>query len=394
MNAINLDAVVDIVQNVKQQNVADEQQASLFQQVAQQVADMLRDSGVNEVDILATLKLLEQVIENPEDVGLFEEFQLYLSENFLDSDVSESTGSTLIEDAKSDDNADDTAPESRFGPIPAADPANAPEETPDDVFFEPPVDLGSPELTGLTEEQLTAKPAPKPPTEVSFLTENANDLPLGNTGQRETESTNLTAESFVYNTPSVDEGDAPVTNLSSEYSISAPVATYEEGTAGVVTLVFEVDRTNPVTNTQLTWRLAEALDAVSDTGTVEFAIGQTKAVVEVVVNADKLIELDADYVVTLESSDSTVRLSQPQASIRLIDDDGTASLAVNLITIEEGSSGSSQLLTYTVTRTNSVSSTNVDWALTGLDAADLVAGQAQSGSLAFAAGVATQTFTV
>ncbi|WP_417227727.1 hypothetical protein, partial [Amphritea sp.] len=47
-----------------------------------------------------------------------------------------------------------------------------------------------------------------------------------------------------------------------------------------------------------------------------------------------------------------------------------------------------------VTRTNSVNVSSVDWALTGLDADDLVSGQAQNGSLAFAAGVASQTFTI
>ncbi|WP_299199344.1 Calx-beta domain-containing protein [uncultured Amphritea sp.] len=410
MNAINIDAVVELVQSVKEQIAAGQEQEPLIQQAAQQIADLLRDSGANEADILAVLMFLEQVLEKPEDPGLIEDFQLFLNNTFLDDTAAELTGLIPVAaettpqgenlatgGGSGSGNAADrgSATGSDTATVPPSDPANTPADSPDVVFFKPPADLGFPELTGLTSEQITGRPAAQTAAEVSYLTLDANNPSSTGAGQQGAENTSLTTESFVYGDSSAGGGDVPpVTNLSSDYSISAPVASYEEGTSGLVTLVFEVNRTNPVTDTQITWRLAEALDAVTVTGTVDFVIGQTMAVVEVSVNADKLIESDADYIVLLESLDPSVRIIGPQASIRLIDDDGTVSIAVDQTSIEEGSTGTSQLLTYTVTRTNTVNASSVDWALTGLDAADLVAGQAQSGSLIFAAGVAEQTFTV
>uniref|UniRef100_UPI003A948705 Calx-beta domain-containing protein n=1 Tax=Amphritea sp. TaxID=1872502 RepID=UPI003A948705 len=407
MNAITLDAIVEIVQNTKALSAAGLPQELLFQQAAQQVAEILRDSGVNETDILATLKLLEQVFQNPEDPGLFDEFQVLLNEKVLDNAVTETTGlSASQKTPTSDDPGGDgdvgsqgAPPETSSPPLgsstPPLDSSRSPLDNSDPTPFKPPIDLGTPELTGLTSNLLTGRPAPLTPAEVSFLTQDGSDPSLGGAAQQGPESTPLTTERFVYNSGAENQEEAPpATNLSSDYSIVAPTASYDEGTSGVVTLIFEVARTNPVTDAQLTWRLAEALDAAVSSGTVDFVIGQSQALIEVLVRADKLIELDADYMVVLESSDPNVSLVGPQASIRLIDDDGLVSVTVDTSNINEGSSDTSQLLTYTVTRTNTVSETTVDWALTGLDADDLVSGQAQNGSLAFAAGVVSQTFTI
>ena len=110
---------------------------------------------------------------------------------------------------------------------------------------------------------------------------------------------------------------------------------------------------------------------------------------------DKSIESDETPSVTLSNPGANLNLdSVAQAETSLINDDGTVSIAVDQIQFDEGDAGSSQLLTYTVTRTNSVSASSVDWSLTGMDAADLAAGQAQSGTINFAAGESSKTFTI
>jgi|GEM_PF-455179 len=410
MSTINIDAVVDVVQNAGEQIAvsSEQERAQLLQQVMEQVADLLREGGASETDIASVLAQLERVLRNPEDAGLFAAFESLLAQSFVPDDGALGESEPVI--PSSGTPSPDVDNGGTQGDSPAQEPAQ-PAQQPNAGPFQPfaplgegegesivqgPEGLGTPEVTGLTLNEFTGQTASEPPPEISFLTFDATDPMATGSNDGGTESTQLTSDGFVYQPDAGgDEGTTPPsTNLSSDYTLSSPVAAYEEGATGFVTLVFEVTRTNPVTNTTLDWRLAEQLDAQEGSGTVDFAIGQDTATIEIRVNADKLIEADADYVVVLESTDPNARIVVEQASTTVIDDDGTVALSVDQISVEEGSSGTSTILTYTVSRTNTVSATSVDWALSGVDATDLAVGQSQAGSIGFAVGEASKTFTI
>jgi hypothetical protein len=64
-------------------------------------------------------------------------------------------------------------------------------------------------------------------------------------------------------------------------------------------------------------------------------------------------------------------IDQPTASTQVVDDDGTASISAAPGHRHRGAPGTSKVLSFTVVRSTSVGATSVDWALDGMDAADL-----------------------
>ncbi|WP_417227728.1 Calx-beta domain-containing protein [Amphritea sp.] len=198
----------------------------------------------------------------------------------------------------------------------------------------------------------------------------------------------------------VSQVDTTVLNDDGLVSIVVDKTAIEEGTGTSQLLTYTVTRTNTVNTSSVDWSLTglDADDLVSgqaQNGSLSFAAGEASHTFTIEVLGDKTIEADELLSVSLSNAGDNLTLSSAsQADTTVVNDDGLVSITVDKASIEEGSTGTSQVLTYIVTRTNTVNASSVDWALTGLDTGDLVIGQDQSGSLNFAAGEASQTFTV
>jgi len=188
--------------------------------------------------------------------------------------------------------------------------------------------------------------------------------------------------------------DAPV-------SIAAGGSSIEEGSSGTQSvLTYTVSRTLTSGEGTVDWSLSgvDAADLVGGqamSGTLTFAAGEASKVITVTVLGDKTVEGDEQLVVSLgDTSGDIVLGGTTTATTDILDDDGTVSVSVDLASFVEGTTGDSTVLTYTVTRTNGLAASSVDWTLSGVDAADLAAGQAISGTISFATGETTKTFTV
>ena len=190
----------------------------------------------------------------------------------------------------------------------------------------------------------------------------------------------------------IDDDD--VVNIS-----AAQLEVLEGDSGGSQTLSFTLTRGESDVENSVDW-VVSGVDAADfggtlPAGTVNFAIGETARTISLTLTGDRSIEADETLVVSLLNPGVNLAIgSQGSASTLIRNDDGAVSLSVDQTSVLEGGTGSSTLLTYTATRTNTASASTVDWSLSGLDAADLAAGQATSGTLNFAAGAATATFTI
>jgi len=207
------------------------------------------------------------------------------------------------------------------------------------------------------------------------------------------------------NNLSLDSNDqASTTVLNDDHaqvSISVDQASIAEGdAAGVRTLTYTVTRTNALYASSVDWSLsgldsADLATGQATTGSLNFTAGQLSTTFTVDIQGDRTIESDETLVVSLSNPAGALDLGSPSSASTVIrNDDGTVNLAVDQTSILEGSSGTTTLLTYTATRSNTESASSVDWNLSGVDAADLATGQATSGTLNFAAGAATASFTI
>jgi hypothetical protein len=184
-------------------------------------------------------------------------------------------------------------------------------------------------------------------------------------------------------------------------SISVDQASIAEGdAAGVRSLTYTVTRTNALYASSVDWSLsgldsADLATGQATTGSLNFTAGQLSTTFTVDIQGDRTIESDETLVVSLSNPAGALDLGSPSSASTVIrNDDGTVNLAVDQTSILEGNSGTTTLLTYTATRSNTESASSVDWNLSGVDAADLITGQATSGTLNFAAGAATASFTI
>ena len=181
--------------------------------------------------------------------------------------------------------------------------------------------------------------------------------------------------------------------------ISASQIEVTEGDSGSSqTLSFTISRGEGAVANSVDWTLsgvdADDFGGILPAGTVNFAVGETSRSISLTLTGDRTIEADETLVVNLVNPGTNLSIgAQNSASTLIRNDDGAASLSVDQASILEGSS-TSTLLTYTATRTNTDSASSVDWSLSGIDTTDLAFGQATSGTLNFAAGAATATFTI
>ncbi|MCK5665905.1 MAG: hypothetical protein KAI17_20595, partial [Thiotrichaceae bacterium] len=250
------------------------------------------------------------------------------------------------------------------------------------------------ELTGLSvEDNLEGTQVP---TERTSLTGETYSTEFNISG--DTENTNLTEEgsgiAIIENNTNAEES-IPSFDFTSIYSIRALANSYLEGSDGEWLLGFEVTRTNPVTGGSINWSLLSDIGVDSQQGVLTFGNGETLKTYYITVHSDKQIESNELYTIKLSATDINAEIGVGTASSLVINDDGVINITVNQTSIEEGTDGTSTILTYTVTRSNSLTSSSIDWSLTGnINTVDLVGGQATTGTINFATGVAAQTFTV
>ena len=180
-------------------------------------------------------------------------------------------------------------------------------------------------------------------------------------------------------------------------SISAGQGSVIEGHSGTQVLSFTVVRSTGTGASTVDWALS-GMDAADlggplPGGTLQFADGETIKLIEITLGGDRTIETDEVLSVILSNPGANLTLGTDRASTTVINDDGTFSITANQASVSEGDQGGSQVLTYTVTRTNAVAADQVSWSTSGLDASDF-GGAVPSGTLDFAPGETSKTITV
>jgi uncharacterized repeat protein (TIGR01451 family)/MYXO-CTERM domain-containing protein len=220
------------------------------------------------------------------------------------------------------------------------------------------------------------------------------------------DTTNEIDETFVVNLSApvdatLGDGQATVTitNDDGAPSLAIADAVLIEGNAGTTNLTFNV--TLSAASGQVVtvgWATANGsatagADYVAGSGALTFAAGVTLQTVTVAVTGDLLDEPVETFVVNLSAPVNAI-LGDAQATGTINDDDAPPSLSIADASIAEGNAGTSNL-TFTVTLSAaSGQSVTVDYATangTALAGSDYAA---RSGTLTFAPGSVSQTFTV
>ncbi|UTG92986.1 Calx-beta domain-containing protein [Geobacter sulfurreducens] len=185
-------------------------------------------------------------------------------------------------------------------------------------------------------------------------------------------------------------------------AIAVDLTTIAEGSEGTSTiLTYTVTRTSALNASSVDWAISgvDAADLAAGqaaVGTVTFAIGETSKTFTVEVVGDRTIESNEDLVVTLGNPGNDIDLGTADSSATTIaDDDGEVSIAATAVSVPEGDTGDSRVVTFTVTRTNTLSASSVDWDVAGgtVNAADF-GGTLPSGTVTFAEGEATKTISI
>jgi hypothetical protein len=173
--------------------------------------------------------------------------------------------------------------------------------------------------------------------------------------------------------------------------------TVVEGNAGTTNVTFTVTLSAasdaPVTVTYATadGSATAGSDYVAATGTLTFAAGQTAKTVTVAVKGDRVGEGDEYFYVSLTGATGAAIASWGSAMIQ----DDEPRLSINSVSVTEGNSGT-KLMTFTVTLSAAYDQTVIVNYATH-DGTATVANNdyaATSGTLTFAPGQTTKTFTV
>jgi VCBS repeat-containing protein len=183
-------------------------------------------------------------------------------------------------------------------------------------------------------------------------------------------------------------------------AITIDDVTQSEGDSGTTTYTFTVSLDQPVdTVVSVNWATAHGTtngtDLSAPSGTVTFAAGETTKTFSVTVSGDTTVELNETFNVNLSglaAGGRSVAVTDSQG-VGTITNDDVAAIAIDDITQSEGDSGTT---TYTFTVTLSQASdapVSVNWATANgtTNGTDL---GAQSGTVTFAAGETSKTFTV
>lgn len=203
--------------------------------------------------------------------------------------------------------------------------------------------------------------------------------------------------------PPSSEGFAPPASPSQPqtpaYTITAAQSSVIEGDDGQQTvLVFNVVRDPTSGPGGVSWTLS-GLDlalfgGTLPSGTLGFVSGQTSQTIVITVPGNVLIDGDRVATVTLSNPGTDLIVGSGSASTTILDDDGTVSIAASRASLPEGDLGQISEVEFVVTRSNARSEATIDWAASGLDAADVVGLALPSGTLAFAVGESSKVIRV
>jgi hypothetical protein len=183
-----------------------------------------------------------------------------------------------------------------------------------------------------------------------------------------------------------------------EPSASISNMTVTEGNTGTTAMTFTVTLsaapTAPVTVDYATGDGSATLangDYQAKTGTLTFGIGETSKTISVLVNGDRLADSDEYFQVNLTSATGAVVSSYP-AYGNIVDNEPR--LSINSVSVSEGNSGT-KLMTFTVSLLSAYDqAVTVNYATYSNSATAGTDYVATSGTLTFAPGQTSRTFTV
>ena len=196
---------------------------------------------------------------------------------------------------------------------------------------------------------------------------------------------------------SISTPDAPAGSVSiNDVSIT-------EGTIGSMVATFTVTRSGGTAAFAVTYFTSDGGATIADndynanSGTLNFGDGVDTQTISVIVNNDSKFEADETFFVNLSTATDGATISDNLGIGTIVNDDDpppAGSVSINDMSITEGDGGS-KLATFTVTRVEGTRDFDVnfitsDGSATNADS-DYVA---RSGTLTFAAGVSTQTFSI
>jgi len=136
------------------------------------------------------------------------------------------------------------------------------------------------------------------------------------------------------------------------------------------------------------------------TGAVTFAPGETSKVITVNVAGDTTVEENESFVVTITDPSGLLGVGTVQAEGTIVDDDFfSVSVWSTMVSAFEGNAGTTQFTFTAILNRASGTTQNVGWAVAGsslrpADGADFVDGVLPSGTVVFAPGETSKTFTL
>lgn len=218
-------------------------------------------------------------------------------------------------------------------------------------------------------------------------------------------SLNLSNVSAGGRTVTISDGSATGTITNDDTSTTAlSIGDVElvEGNNGTTNMVFTVTLVNPPATGDVTVQFTTGggtatagTDYTTTTGTLTFPQGTTTRTISVPIVGDTMFEPNETFNVTLSNSTNAV-ISDPTAVGTITNDDTTtASLSIGPASLIEGNNGTTNM-TFTVTLTNPAATgdTTVNFATSNGTATAGTDYTATNGTLTFAQGQTTRTFTV
>ena len=181
-------------------------------------------------------------------------------------------------------------------------------------------------------------------------------------------------------------------------SIAATSADKAEGSTGTTPFTFTVTRTSGVGTASVGWAVAHVGTVAADfsgatSGTVSFLAGETSKVLTLNVVGDTAVELNEGFNVVLSAPTNALLGTTTAAGVVQADDVPTVSIAATSASKAEGSTGTTAF-TFTVTRSSSLGTSSVNYALAhGTTTADDVSGTT-SGTVSFASGETSKVVTI
>ncbi|MEZ5844293.1 MAG: Calx-beta domain-containing protein [Hyphomicrobiaceae bacterium] len=181
-------------------------------------------------------------------------------------------------------------------------------------------------------------------------------------------------------------------------SISIADVAITEGNSGTKVATFTVTRTGGTAAFAVDYATSDGTatagsDYVAKSGTLNFSQFATAVTVAVTINGDLTIEGNETFFLDLTNATNGVVVADSQAKGTITNDDLVGSVAIGDVNVVEGDSGT-VTMTFTVTRSGGAAPFSVDYATADFSATSPSDYTATSGTLSFAQGQNTATFTV